>query len=76
MSHAWVRHTRLVRVGFTALADLAWKGMILDDEATPASFLQAHEQQVCQPCVVGKLPLTYHPTRHTHPGPTICSIRI
>jgi transposase InsO family protein len=56
-------HRRLGHQGFSALAGLALKRMLNGCSMSPASFMQASKQQVCQPCVVGKMRRALHPSR-------------
>ena len=56
-------HRRLGHLGFSTLADLARSGLIEGCPLTPAAFLQAREQLVCEPCNTGKLRRVSHPRR-------------
>ena len=59
---AWRWHRRLGHKGFGTLAELARQG-VLGQCPTPAEFLQAREQRVCEPCVAGKMRRASHPLR-------------
>jgi hypothetical protein len=58
---AWQCHRRLGHLGFSTLAGLARRGM-LSGCSSPAAFMQASKQYVCQPCVMGKLRRVSHPS--------------
>jgi hypothetical protein len=63
LTKAWECHRRLGHVGFRRLADLRRKGLLGAGDPSPAAFVQAREQKACEPCVLGKLRLTSHPSR-------------
>jgi hypothetical protein len=56
-------HRRLGHLGFGTLAGLARQRMLNGCSASPAAFMQASKQQVCQPCVVGKMRCAPRPSR-------------
>jgi hypothetical protein len=55
-------HRSLGHVRFGTLPDLCRAGMLRDD-VTPAAFVQARKESVCEPCVLGKLRRGSHPSR-------------
>jgi transposase InsO family protein len=63
LTKAWECHRRLGHVGFRRLADLKRKCLLGADDPSPAAFVQAREQKACEPCVLGKLRRTSHPSR-------------
>jgi hypothetical protein len=63
LTRAWECHRRLGHLGFNTLAGLSRKGMLADETLTPTEFVQAGKEQVCKPCVVGKLWRTSQPLR-------------
>jgi hypothetical protein len=56
-------HRRLGHMGYDTLAKLSRAGMLEGYSLTPASFVQARKAQVCDPCMIGKMRLTSHPSR-------------
>jgi hypothetical protein len=55
-------HRSRGHVRFGTLPDLCCAGMVRDD-VTPAAFVQARKESVCEPCVPGKLRWGSHPSR-------------
>jgi transposase InsO family protein len=55
-------HRSLGHEAFGTCADLCHAGMLRDD-VTPAAFVQARMESVCEPCVLGKLRRGSHPSR-------------
>jgi hypothetical protein len=56
-------HRRLGHLGFSTLAGLKRRGLLSGCSRSPAAFMQASKQQVCQPCMEGKLLRGSHPSR-------------
>jgi hypothetical protein len=56
-------HRRLGHLGYDTLAKLSRAGMLEGCSLAPASFVQARKAQVCEPCMIGKMRRTSHPSR-------------
>jgi hypothetical protein len=57
-----VWHRRLGHLGFSTLTGLTRRGLLSGCSTSPAAFMQASKQQVCQPCMEGKLQRGSHPS--------------
>jgi hypothetical protein len=62
LARQWNR--RLGHLGYSTLAGLTRRGLVSGCSTSPAAFMQASKQQVCQPCMEGKLRRGLHQTRH------------
>jgi hypothetical protein len=56
-------HCRLGHFGYDTLAKLSRAGMLEGCSLTPASFVRVRKAQVCEPCMIGKMRRTSHPSR-------------
>lgn len=71
---AWQWHRRLGHIGFSTLSDMVRKDMLPGCTLTASQFLQARDQRVCEPCVVGKMRRVSHPLKSKQPMRVLASL--